>query len=122
MTNYSLEVRNVKDLNEYKNLSESIEEFDLYRYVFDTGAYYKKYKEAVFKCWEAQKWEHYEGQMIILSEKYPQMTFELTCQQNERFWRIYFKDGATELCIGEVTFETPRKIAWDDLDCFGTET
>ena len=113
MTNFSLEVQNVKSEKEFKELFETLNEFDLYRYVFDTGSYYKNDKEAVFKSWEEQKWEHYEGQMIIISEKFPNMTFELTCRDCERFWRIYFKDGITELCIGDVIFERPNQIKWN---------
>jgi len=118
MKNYSLVVRNVKNLEEFQKLSDSIEELDLYRYVFDTGAYYKKEKEAIFCCWEQQEWRNYEGQMIILSEKYPKMTFELTCEEQQTFWRIYFKDGTTETCIGSVVFEKPKKIEWDSLSVF----
>ena len=118
MMNYSLVVRNVRNLEQFHKLDESLEEFDLYRYVFDTGAYYQKEKEAIFSTWEEQEWENYNGQMIILSEKYPKMTFELTVQIQDTFRKIYYKDGATEICIGEVIFEKPKKIEWDALLAF----
>ncbi len=118
MTNYSLVVRNVKNLEDFESLDAALEEFDLYRYVFDTGAYYHKEKEAIFSCWEAQEWQKYDGQMIVLSEKFPKMTFELTCQCGDSFWRVYYKDGAKEQCSGDVVFEKPRKIAWDALLAF----
>jgi len=118
MKNYSLVVRNVKNLGKFHNLSDALEEFDLYRYVFDTGAYYSKEHEAVFCSWEQQEWTAYEGHMIILSEKFPQMVFELTCQENDVFWKEYFKDGKTETCYGEVIFESPKTIEWDSLLAF----
>lgn len=118
MRNYSLIIRNVKNVEQFQRLSEGLEEFDLQRYVFDTGTYFKKEKEAVFSCWEPQEWKNYRGQMIILSEKYPKMTFELTCQEEDVFWREYFKDGGTEQCIGEVVFEKPKRIEWDTLLAF----
>lgn len=118
MRNYSLVVRNVKTLEEFQALSDTLDEFDLKRYVFDSGGYYQKDKEAIFNCWEAQEWKMHHGQMIILSEKYPKMTFELTCQQEDAFVRIYYKDGDAETCYGEVIFEKPRKIKWDTLLAF----
>ena len=48
--------------------------------------------------------------MIILSEAFPKLTFELTCQEMETFWREYYKDGDYEECVGEVIFEHPRRI------------
>lgn len=118
MTSFSLRVRNVKNRDQFSALFESIEELDLNRYVFDTGAYYNDQKEAIFKCWEAQEWKSYNEQMIILSEKYPKLTFELTCQNEDAFWRIYYKDGINEQCNGEVLFERPIKIEWEALSAF----
>jgi len=118
MMNYSLTVRNVANINDFQVLSERLEEFDLTRYVFDTGAYFKKQKEAIFKTWEEQEWQNYNDCMIMLSEKLPEMTFELTVQMGEQFWKIYYKDGIAETCFGTVIFETPKKIAWDSLLVF----
>ena len=118
MTDFSLVVRNVKDFEEFEKLNKVLDQEDLFRYVFDEGKYYKKEKEAIYDSWEEQKWLYYEGEMIIVSEKFPDMTFELTCQDKERFWRVYFKDGQTELCIGEITFEKPKQIVWDQLLTF----
>lgn len=118
MNNFSLVVRNIKNLNEFQKLSDSVKELDLERYVFDVGAYYSKEKEAIFSCWESQEWREYNGQMIVLSEKHPKMTFELTIQHEDTFWRIYYKDGSTETCNGEVIFEQPVKIKWDELLAF----
>jgi len=114
MINYSLTVQNVKNQGKFDSLFSTIKEFDLYRYVFDEGTYFEKEKEAVFKSWEAQGWERHKGTMIIISEKYPEMIFELTCHDEDNFWRLYLKDGATEFCLGEVIFERPRKFAWSE--------
>ena len=118
MTNYSLVVRNVKNMEQYELLSSAIEEFDLEKYVFDTGAYFSKEKEAIFSTWEEQSWPSHHGQMIIISEKFPKMTFELTMQEGDCFSKTYYKDGSFENCIGEVIFEQPKKIEWDKLLAF----
>ena len=56
--------------------------------------------------------------MTIISEKYPNMIFELTCQEEDTFWREYYQDGQKEICFGEVIFEKPRKLDWDKLLVF----
>ena len=118
MTSYTLAVRGVKNLSEYQDLSESTEEFDLQKYVFDTGAYYEKEHEAIFSSWEPQEWRSHDSHMTIISEKYPNMIFELTCQEEDTFWREYYQDGQKETCFGEVIFEKPRKLDWDKLLVF----
>lgn len=116
--NYSLTVRNVKNHDKFEDLYAALSEFDLVRYVFDTGAYFKKEKEAIFTSWEEQEWKSHDGQMIILSEKFPEMTFELTTQLADAFWKTYYKDGMTETCIGDIVYEAPKKIKWDTLLAF----
>lgn len=118
MTNYSLVVRNIEDYNEFQKLTDGLKEFDLCHYVFGDGEYFIKEKEAIFCAWEEQKWNSYNGQMIILSEKYPKMTFELTCNEGLDFWRVYYKDGKAETCVGDVVFERPQNIVWDALLAF----
>ena len=118
MRNYSLVVRNVRCHSQYLLLSSAIEEFDLEKYVFDTGAYFSKENEAIFSTWEEQNWTNYHSQMIILSERFPKMTFELTVQDGDCFSRTYYKDGTFEVCIGEVIYERPKEIEWDKLLTF----
>ncbi len=116
MNGYSLVVQNVKTYKEFEKLSDSLEKFDLIKYVFDAGTYFKKENEAMFCSWEEQKWEGYNGQMIIISEMFPQMIFELTVRCAEIFWRVYYQDGKTEICMGGVVYERPRETLWQN--CF----
>jgi len=121
MINFSLCVRNVKSFKEYYQLSETLKEYDLIKYVFEDGVYLDAGKEAVFRSWEPQTWAANEGQLIIISEKYPHMSFELTCTSAEgelNSYRMYFKDGQTEFCCGDIVYEAPRKIPWEDLVVF----
>ena len=118
MTNFTLEVRNVKTRDRYDKLCEAVKEFDLYKYVFDESCYFENSKGAYFSPYEPQSWNNSDGQMIILSEKFPEMIFELTCEQNGTFWREYYKDGEFEICYGEIIFERPRKIKWEELAPF----
>ena len=118
MVSYSLVVRNVKDFKEYVKLSDTLKEFDLIHYVFEDGYYCESAKEAVFRCWEEQLWNRSKGQMTIISEKYPHMSFELTCtiaDEQCNSYKLYYKDGQDEFCAGDIVYETPRKIPWDSL-------
>ena len=115
MTRFILDVRNVKTQDAYDTLCKKIEEFDLFKYVFDESCYFENYKEAYFSDWEPQAWRNCDSQMIILSENFPEMTFELTCEQDGTFWREYYKDGDCEQCFGEIIFERPRRIKWEEL-------
>lgn len=112
---FSLTIRNIRNLKEYNKLLSSINKFDLINYVFDDGKYEPENHQAVFSSWDEQKWERHYGQMIILSEEHPTMTFELTCQDGIMFWKEYYKDGTEENCSGDVVFEVPKKIKWDSL-------
>ena len=116
--NYSLVVRNVKNIDLYHQLSRLLEAMDLIKYVFNSGSYDIKTKEAIFDSWEEQKWDSFFGQMVNLSEMLPKMTFELTMQDGDSFSRMYFKDGISETCYGEVIYEAPKKIKWDSLVIF----
>ena len=118
MKHFALTVRNVKNVNEFQALTERIEAYDLARYVFDTGSFYPKTKEATFSTWEEQEWSSYNGCMLRLSEELPRMTFELTVWTLDTFWKVYYKDGITEVCTGTVIYEAPKRIAWDSLVAF----
>lgn len=118
---YSLAVRNVRTFKEYVDLSDTLKEYDLINYVFEDGFYYKKAKEAIFKCWDEQAWSRHKGQMIIISEKYPHMAFELTCTTAEEqcnSYRLYFMDGLNECCPGDIVYAAPKHIPWDSLISF----
>lgn len=88
---------------------------DLLRYVFGEGEYYKKEKEAVFKTWEQQEWRRCNREMIVLSEHLKELTFELTCREEDKDWRMYYSAGDSEICIGDTVYEKPTRIKWDDL-------
>ena len=115
---YSLVVRNIKDFDECNKLSEEIERLDLRRYVFDECAYYKKEHEVIFTRCEPEEWQYYEKQMEDLSRKFPDFTFELSCSENMNHWREYYKNGETEFCAGDIVYERPRQIPWDELLVF----
>jgi len=117
MMNYSLVVRNVKSIEEYQHLHRILEAMDLINYVFEKGEYYPS-KEAVFNSCEEQNWNSFLGDMINISELFSEMVFELTIQAGKTFSRMYFKDGVSETCYGEVIYEAPKKIEWNSLVVF----
>ena len=108
MRKFSLVVHNVENQKRFEELTAAAEEMDLIHYVFDDGVYYEKDQEALFASWDEMNWSSSDGCMILWSEAYPDLLFELTVQDGDIFRKIYFKDGMTEVCVGEVVYESPR--------------
>lgn len=59
------------------------------------------------------KWYDYEDNMIALSEKFPDILFELdgNGEDSEDFWIEYFCGGRHQYCRGEITYEEPDMAA-----------
>ena len=114
MKKFSLVVRNVKNKKEFDELNKRIQEYDLIKYVFNIGIWCNR--EARFETWEEQEWSSFDSNMILISESFPTMSFQLSINDEcDTFYRKYYRDGKSEICIGEVIYETPKKIKWDSL-------
>ncbi len=120
MTAFQLDVRNVQSEKRFQKLNQEMKDRDLIKYVFDEGNFIPQDKEAFFDSWEEQSWYSARDVITIISEKFPEMTFELTGtgENGKDFWREYFHDGDSEFCVGSVTYEAPRKIKWSSLIAF----
>ena len=105
-------------MEEFQQLNTYLEEKDFLMYVFCAGDYSSEHKAAFYDSWEPQKWNHGNGEMVILSERFPHMTFQLTCCEDGKHWQVYYKDGINEVCVGDVIYEQPKKIHWDSLLVF----
>lgn len=114
-TRYSLNVRNIRTEEQFKNLEKTLKMYDLIRYVFETGFYDPKHNEAEFQCYEEQKWIDHERDMEEIAEKFPDMYFRLNGigQDIGDYWCEYYHNNQSENCIGEIVYEQPRKIEWD---------
>ena len=116
-TEYYLTVRKVKNSQQFDELSEELKKYDLLYYAFDSGTYTEKNGEAFFCPFEGVTWFNHAADMIMISEKFPKMYFELEGIGEEYgdFWKEYYHDGECEVCRGEVVFEQPKKVQWTEL-------
>ena len=116
-TEHSLTVRNVKSKEEFDELSEFLKEKELIGYAFSEGTYVPNYKEAEFLCFDSVKWYDHSACMVQVAEKFPTMYFELEGVGEEfgDFWKEYYHDMDIEECRGEIVYEQPKKVQWNDL-------
>ena len=118
-TQYALTARCLENKSQYKELVEELEKRDLVRYAFDDGIYSDRhnYKEAKFYPYEAVGWGDHAKDMVMLSEKFSNVYFELSGDGEDfgDFWKEYYHDGECEFCRGEIVYEQPRKVQWDKL-------
>ena len=116
-TDYSLVVRGIKNEKKFEELQEELENKELILYAFQNGAYDVKNHEAYFPSYEDTTWRDHSKTMVMISEKFPKMTFELECVGNNytRFWKEYYHDGVVETCDGDVVYAQPKRVQWNDL-------
>jgi hypothetical protein len=114
---YRLMVLKVKNEEQFHKLEEELKRRDILRYALDSGSYSKERKEAEFLPSEACSWLRHAEDMVMISEKFPNMTFELECigEVFGNYWKEYYHDGQTEYCRGEVVYEQPKKVQWTEL-------
>ena len=119
-TKYFMEVRNIKNEDQYAELVKFMREKDLFGYVFEEGKYIDCTHEAMFGSFEEVRWAERPIVMIMISEKFPNMTFEITGDGESYgdLWKEYYHEGEIECCSGEIIYEQPRKIQWNELVIF----
>lgn len=114
-TEYSLDVKGIKNEEKFNRLVEAMEEKDLIRYAFDDGDYSDG--TASFLPYGEAKWYGHEQDMIDISRQFPDMVFclEGVGEQNDDMWKRYFKNGKCELCKAEIVFPEPEVIPWNGI-------
>lgn len=126
-TEYTLEVRKIKNEEQFQELVEELKAHDLIGYAFDEGHFpaipytnlreRNKSHEALFYPYDEAKWYDHSAVMIMISEKFPNMYFELSGVGEDfgDFWKEYYHDGEVEECAGEIVYAQPKRIQWDKL-------
>ena len=117
-TKHSLTALNVRDEEQFNEITEEMKKRDLIGYAFVHGCYAGH--EAFFDPYDFVKWYNHRSDMIAIAEKFPNVYFELEGwgEDHGDFWREYYHDMESESCYGEVVFERPRKIQWDKAMVF----
>ena len=56
--------------------------------------------------YESHKWYNHTNDMLMLSERFPDVFFELEGdgEESDDFWREYYYDGTSEFAMGEIVF------------------
>ena len=112
---FSLKVRGVKTPEQFTGLEKELESWDLFRYVFEDGDYHVETGEAEFPSFEEAAWIRHEVQMRAISKHLHEMTFELAVNDGMNYWLEYYHNGAQEICSGEIVYDTPKTIKWEEL-------
>lgn len=101
-TDYDLEVQGSKE--DIEKFDEDIESYNI---EFVSG--YGKVQAVLEGEFKEVKWYEHDGDMVTLSEKYPNLLFILNGVGEEfpDFWRKYYKNGKFVEVRGEVTFSDP---------------
>ena len=102
-TDYTLEIQAGKMDNAglMTEIKETLREISGY-----TGWYYQNDALSLSET----KWYDHEQDMQTLSERFPDVKFEVhCCGEDGQQWMIYALSGKTERCEGEVVF-TPRTL------------
>ena len=114
-TFYSLSVKNA-DADSYAKLTNRLIEKELVGNVFDHPCPYRQNQNVIFTSYEERKWYDCKEDMIKISEEFPQLVFELEGdgEDKEDYWRAYFHNGDCEECSGNIVYEKPMHIPWDE--------
>lgn len=120
-TFYSMEARNIKNEEEYNSILHALKERELLSDeetsgVFDEKKYYPDSHSAYFEAYEECKWYDHEYDMVKFSKLFPDVTFKLSGEGEERddMWRKYFHNGECEECAVHITYDKPRFIEWEE--------
>ena len=116
-TDYTLTVRKVKNEKAFESLKAVLRKYDIINYALDEGEFEQEHNEAVFYPFEETTWYRHSEDMVMISERFPKMYFELSGigEAAGDYWKEYYHDGDIEMCRGEVVYEQPKKVQWQDL-------
>ena len=120
-TYYSMEARNIKDRNQFESMIEELKHDHIYdseeNYaVFCRSTYYDNSHNGYFEADDETKWYEHTYDMVKFSKKFPDVTFCLSGEGEERddIWREYYHNGEAEECRAQIIFEKPQAIEWED--------
>lgn len=116
-TAYKLTVRKLKSKEQFVELSNFLKEKEIIGYALCDGSYDPDHREAVFYPFEQVTWYKHAEDMVMIAESFSKLYFELEGVGEDigDFWKEYYHDMDIEYCRGEVVYEQPKKVAWQEL-------
>lgn len=113
MTKYDLEVRNVQE-DRFQKLRDVLKEMSIVDDILDEGYYFEKLKNAIFYASNDSVWDDHDQDMIRVSERFPEMTFRLKGEGEDRadMWETYYYNGIKEECRAVIQYPRPKTIEW----------
>ena len=114
-TDHTLNVQGIESEERFLELRKKLEDEEIIHYAIDEGHYIDEEHFAYFYPVDSVKWYDHSGDMIMISEIFPEMTFMLDGSGEDfgDLWHEYFKNGVCETCRGTITYEEPTHIKWD---------
>lgn len=119
-THYTLEVRKIKDKNEYEAIIEELKEDHIYgdsslfgeSGVFSDSEY--SFHEATFYSDEEVKWYDHTSDMERISLVFPNVIFMLHGEGEDRddMWNKFYYNGKSETCQAQISYPQPTIVNW----------
>jgi hypothetical protein len=120
-TYYSMEAQHINDREQYNSIIDEMKKHELFSYednagVFDSGTYHAESNTAFFEAYDDCKWYDHAKDMREFSKLFPNVTFRLHGEGEERddMWYEYFHNGDYEDCYVHITYDKPVVIHWEE--------
>ena len=116
-TEFKLTARKLRNKDQFDKLVEELTRKDILHYALDEGHYDEMHHEAEFYPTEGVHWYQHAEDMVGIAESFPNVYFELegVGETFGDFWKEYYHDMDVERCFGEIVYEQPKKVKWNDL-------
>ena len=119
-TYYSMQAHHIKTREEYEAIIQALKDNGLYAFDNNGGIFdesdYDDAGEAYFNAYDECKWYDHTYDMMKISKMFPEVTFCLSGDGEERddMWREYFHNGEVEECHAQIIFPSPTRIEWEE--------
>ena len=111
-TSYYMEVKGIKNQNEFCKLCARLREKGLFGWVFEEPTFMDDDDRQYFLTDDAVSWYEYDDDMKQVSTLFPNLTFRLDGNGEDTMdiWSAYYKNGDVEYT--EVELPPPKRIVW----------
>lgn len=114
-TAFSLEIKNLKDKEEFYKVKTWLADRGLIHYIFDEGYCPDDFTGYAYFCtYDEGKWYDYDEDLLTLSTAFPHLIFRLEGhgEDADDIWQRYYQNNVVDYCPGAIVFEQPTRIHW----------
>lgn len=111
-TYYSLEIKGIKNEDEFNDIQDYLKEKELLGYAFSPSKYYSGDDIQFLDTYEDCKWYEWDQDMQDIAKRFPDITFRLNGEGEEHgdVWQAYYHGDESEKCESEIP--PPKTIEW----------